>query len=189
MDAIVGRVPIELAVDRIVSSPYVRARQTAEIVARVTGYDGEIHEDRRLIPYASFDDVSDLIAEHADAGHVLFTGHEPNLGIVLSGLVAEGRLDIEVKKASVHAVSRPLPTNYILGRYPGPRAGTEDYYALRIATAVLSGQLFGEIRSRRNLTYAVDAPFIDRGVSGGGLYVTTSQPGLTVGLETYLGLS
>jgi zinc protease len=34
---------------------------------------------------------------------------------------------------------------------------------------VLSGALFGEIRSRRNLTYAVDAPFIDRGVSGGSL--------------------
>ncbi len=84
------------------------------------------------------------------------------------------------RKASVHAVSRQLPTNYILGRYPGPRAGTDDYYALRIATAVLSGQLFGEIRSRRNLTYAVEAPFIDRGVSGGGLYVTTAQPGLTV---------
>lgn len=84
------------------------------------------------------------------------------------------------RKASVYAVSRSLPTNYILGRYPGPRAGTEDYYALRIAAAVLSGQLFGEIRSRRNLTYAVDAPFIDRGVSGGGLYVTTAQPGLTV---------
>jgi zinc protease len=47
---------------------------------------------------------------------------------------------------------------------------------------VLSGQLFGEIRSRRNLTYAVDAPFLDRGMSGGGLYVTTSQPGLTVDL-------
>jgi zinc protease len=86
------------------------------------------------------------------------------------------------RPASVHAVSRPLATNYILGRYPGPRAGSEDYYALRIATAVLSGQLFGEIRSRRNLTYAVDAPFLDRGMSGGGLYVTTSQPGLTVDL-------
>ncbi len=84
------------------------------------------------------------------------------------------------RRASVYSVSRQLPTNYILGRYPGPRAGSEDYYALRIATAVLSGQLFGEIRSRRNLTYAVEAPFIDRAVSAGGLYVTTVQPGLTV---------
>ena len=86
------------------------------------------------------------------------------------------------RKAAVYGIQRDLPTNYILGRYAGPRAGTRDYYALRIATAVLSGQFFGEIRSRRNLTYAVDAPFIDRGISGGGLYVTTVQPGLTVDL-------
>jgi zinc protease len=84
------------------------------------------------------------------------------------------------RKAAVHGVQRALPTNYILGRYPGPRAGTRDSYALRIATAVLSGQFFGEIRSRRNLTYAVEAPFIDHGISGGGLYVTTAQPQLTV---------
>ena len=86
------------------------------------------------------------------------------------------------RKGGVLGVQRDLPTNYILGRYAGPRAGTKDYYALRVATAVLSGQLFGQIRSRYNLTYAVDAPFIDRGVSGGGLYVTTVSPGLTVDL-------
>ena len=82
--------------------------------------------------------------------------------------------------ATTMVVSRPLPTNYIMGRYAGPRAGTKAYYALRLTTAVLAGQLFGEIRSRRNLTYAVDAPFIDRAVAAGGLYVTTVQPELTV---------
>jgi zinc protease len=52
--------------------------------------------------------------------------------------------------------------------------------ALRIATAVLSGQLFSEIRSRRNLTYAVDAPFIEHAVGAGGLYVTTVSPDVTL---------
>lgn len=85
-------------------------------------------------------------------------------------------------KATSFAVDRELPTNYIMGRYAGPRAGTSDYYALRITAAVLSGQLFGEIRSRRNLTYAVDAPFVERAVAAGGLYVTTVQPELTVDL-------
>lgn len=85
-------------------------------------------------------------------------------------------------RASSFSVERTLPTNYILGRYAGPRAGTKDYYALRIASAVLAGQLFGEIRSRRNLTYAVDAPFLERAVASGGLYVTTVQPELTVDL-------
>ncbi len=84
------------------------------------------------------------------------------------------------RKAAAFVVSRSLPTNYIMGRYAGPRAGTRDYYALQLASAVYSGQLFSEIRSRRNLTYAVDAPFIDRAVSGGGMYVTTVSPQLTI---------
>lgn len=78
--------------------------------------------------------------------------------------------------------SRPLPTNYILGYYLGPPAGNKDYQALRIAAAVLSGQLFAEIRSRRNLTYAVDAPFVERAIASGGLYVTTVAPDTTLAL-------
>lgn len=85
-------------------------------------------------------------------------------------------------RASAYAVDRALPTNYIMGRFAGPRAGSTDYYALRLTAAVLAGQLFGEIRSRRNLTYAVDAPFIERAIAAGGLYVTTVQPELTVDL-------
>jgi zinc protease len=84
------------------------------------------------------------------------------------------------RKASAIVVDRAIPTNYILGRYAGPKAGTKDYYAMRVTAAVLSGQLYGEIRSRRNLTYAVDAPFEDHAVASGGLYVTTVQPEVTI---------
>ena len=77
---------------------------------------------------------------------------------------------------------RSLPTNYILGYYLGPPAGSKDYQALRVASAVLSGQLFAEIRSRRNLTYAVDAPFVERAIASGGLYVTTVSPDTTLAL-------
>ena len=71
---------------------------------------------------------------------------------------------------------RALPTNYVLGYYIGPRAGTRDYTALRLATAVLSGRFFTEIRSKRNLSYAADAPFVERAIATGGLYVTTVDP-------------
>ena len=79
-----------------------------------------------------------------------------------------------VQRLAVSA--RVLPTNYILGYYPGPRAGTHDYAALRIATAVLSGRMFAEVRSRQHLAYAVEAPFLERAISAGGLYVTTTDP-------------
>jgi zinc protease len=71
---------------------------------------------------------------------------------------------------------RELPTNYLQGYYQGPRADSKDYQALRLATAVLSGRLFTEVRSRRNLTYSVNAPFVERALSMGGLYVTTTSP-------------
>jgi len=74
----------------------------------------------------------------------------------------------------------PLPTNYLLGYYPGPSARDPDYQALRIATAVLSGRFFTEIRSRQNLSYEVDAPFVDRALSSGGIYVTTTDPNATL---------
>jgi zinc protease len=77
---------------------------------------------------------------------------------------------------------RQLPTNYILGYYSGPLASGDDYRALRIATSVLHGRLFAEIRARQNLTYEVNAPFVDRAATVGGLYVTTVSPDTTLKL-------
>ncbi|MFN8859679.1 MAG: M16 family metallopeptidase [Gemmatimonas sp.] len=71
---------------------------------------------------------------------------------------------------------RQLPTNYLQGYFHGPKATSADYTALRLACAVLSGRLFGEVRQRRNLSYSVNAPFVERAFSLGGLYVTTTQP-------------
>jgi zinc protease len=71
---------------------------------------------------------------------------------------------------------RNLPTNYLLGYFAGPAATSPDYVALRVACAVLSGQLFTEIRGRQNLTYAVNAPFVERAYAAAGLYVSTVAP-------------
>lgn len=84
--------------------------------------------------------------------------------------------------SNVHIVSRRVPTNYILGWWSGPPAGHPDVPALRVASAILSGRLFAEVRSRRNLTYAVDARFRDRALTSGGLYVTTTQPDTTLAI-------
>ena len=73
-------------------------------------------------------------------------------------------------------VKRSLPTNYLQGSFRGPRANSKEYAALRLATAVLSGRLFTEARARQNLTYSINAPFVERAQSMGGLYVTTTNP-------------
>lgn len=77
---------------------------------------------------------------------------------------------------------RQLPTNYILGYYSGPLASGPDYQALRVATSVLTGRMFAEIRTRQNLTYDVHAPFVDRAATAGGLYVSTVSPDTTLKL-------
>jgi zinc protease len=77
---------------------------------------------------------------------------------------------------------RQLPTNYIIGYYSGPLANGRDYQALRVATSVLTGRMFAEIRTRQNLTYDVHAPFVDRAATAGGLYVSTVSPDTTLKL-------
>lgn len=84
--------------------------------------------------------------------------------------------------SNLHIEPRRLPTNYILGWWQGPPADHPDVPALRVASAILSGRLFGEIRSRRNLTYAVEARFRDRAITSGGLYVSTTRPDTTLAL-------
>jgi zinc protease len=84
--------------------------------------------------------------------------------------------------SAVVVEQRSLPTNYIIGYYSGPLANSEDYQALRIATSVLTGRMFSEIRTRQNLTYDVHAPFLDRAASAGGLYVSTTSPDTTLKL-------
>jgi zinc protease len=81
------------------------------------------------------------------------------------------------RQPSAYAIAkRQLPTNYLQGYFVGPSATSKDYAALRLACAVLSGRLFAEVRSRQNLSYSVNAPFVERAFSVGGLYVTTTSP-------------
>ncbi|HYV98752.1 MAG TPA: pitrilysin family protein [Gemmatimonadaceae bacterium] len=80
------------------------------------------------------------------------------------------------RAATVYREQRALPTNYLIGYAPGPKAGDPDYDAMRVACAILSGQLFAVVRSRQSLTYAVNAPFEERAASAVGLYVTTNDP-------------
>jgi zinc protease len=89
---------------------------------------------------------------------------------------------IPERPAAVVVESRVLPTNYLVGYYSGPLANSDDYQALRIATSVLTGRLFAQIRTRENLTYDVHAPFLDRAASAGGLYVSTASPDTTLKL-------
>jgi phosphohistidine phosphatase len=75
-----GRRLAEEAPDAVVSSPLVRARETAAAIAGATGIEAE--EDARLAPGATAEGVRALVAERG--GTVVAVGHQPDCsGIVL----------------------------------------------------------------------------------------------------------
>ena len=71
---------------------------------------------------------------------------------------------------------RALPTNYILGFFPGPPASSDEYAAFRVATDLLSSLMTHTIREEHGLSYAAYAPFLERAVAVGGLYASTPEP-------------
>ena len=79
--------------------------------------------------------------------------------------------------APVTFVPRPAATNYVVGLFHGPPAAAPDAPAFRLATALLSSRIAMAVREQRGLSYAAYAPYMDRGVTAGGIYASTTAPG------------
>jgi phosphohistidine phosphatase len=75
---------VNLRPDVVISSPLVRARQTAELVTEAIG--GDVLVDERLRPGASWGDLARAMAAHPDARRVLLVGHEPDLSSAVAHL-------------------------------------------------------------------------------------------------------
>jgi len=65
--------------DAILSSPYLRALQTAEAVAGALGLAGTVTVDEALVPDAPPAGVRELLARYAERQHVVLVAHEPIL--------------------------------------------------------------------------------------------------------------
>ena len=86
--------------DLILSSPLVRARQTAQIIA--DAFNMEITLSDTLAPAGSSSLVFKAIAKHADVNQVYLVGHEPDMGMLLNKLTWAGlECEFPFKKAAV----------------------------------------------------------------------------------------
>lgn len=79
---------------------------------------------------------------------------------------------LDFKEATLNVSERPLPTNYVKGIFTAPAIDNPDYYAMRIATAILQGRIFQEVRVNRQLSYAPNAELDSWAVNTGNIYVT-----------------
>ena len=85
----------------ILSSPYVRAVETAEIAAEVLGYRRAIMRTELLIPSASPQRVWNEIRGRPDETQILLAAHEPLLSQLASYLLNSPALQIEMRKATL----------------------------------------------------------------------------------------
>lgn len=85
----------------VVSSPALRARETAEAVCAAMGYEGEVRFRGELYPGSVRTTFEVLASLPPDVDHVLLIGHNPHLESLVSALAAGGRLQLKLPTAAV----------------------------------------------------------------------------------------
>jgi phosphohistidine phosphatase len=85
----------------IISSPYKRAVETAEIAARELGYDRKILRVEALTPDSSPSRIWNEIREHRDEASVLLAGHEPLFSATVAWMLGSSHAMVEFKKGGL----------------------------------------------------------------------------------------
>jgi phosphohistidine phosphatase len=93
---------LELKLDAVITSPLVRARQTAEIVAKELDLDDALVEDDRIGPGFSPERLAGVLDDHRDADAIMVVGHEPSMSQTIGRIV--GGAHIEFKKGGLACV-------------------------------------------------------------------------------------
>ncbi|MCE5217721.1 phosphohistidine phosphatase SixA [bacterium] len=90
----------ELGLSAIYSSPLLRARQTAEVVAEVLGL--EVVVDAALDSGASLSGIAKLLDGRSPGDRVMLVGHEPDFSGMVGELIGGGA--VEMRKGGLARV-------------------------------------------------------------------------------------
>lgn len=96
---------LKLNVAHIVSSPLVRAHQTAEIVARHLGLLDKLIDEELLKPGFDRGALKEILKRHAAEEAIMLVGHEPDFSSTISSIIGGGR--ITFKKGGLAYVNLP----------------------------------------------------------------------------------
>ncbi len=91
---------LDVSIDRILTSPLVRARQTADILAQEVDGRPNVVEVRALVPDATFEDLSAALEACRGLSSIALVGHEPSIGKFAARLVGV-RAALEFKKGAI----------------------------------------------------------------------------------------
>jgi phosphohistidine phosphatase len=91
---------LDVSVDVILSSPFTRARQTADILAEALDRHPDVVETHAMEPEADFDSLRAALEPHRKAAAIALVGHNPSVGEFAARLIGL-RTPIEFKKGGV----------------------------------------------------------------------------------------
>jgi phosphohistidine phosphatase len=91
----------EVAPALIISSPYRRAWETAQIAAEVLQYKHEILKSKTLTPSSEPRLVWEEIREHKDLRDLMLVGHEPLFSSLTGYLLGVPELVVDFKKGTI----------------------------------------------------------------------------------------
>lgn len=97
----------DLDLDMIITSPYVRSYQTAEIVAHKLRLLDKLAEDDRVAYGFDADKLAKILAAYPKANALMFVGHEPDFSETISRLIGGGH--IVMKKGGLACIDLPDP--------------------------------------------------------------------------------
>lgn len=87
--------------------------------------------------------------------------------------------------ATVEVTERAIPTNYVQGVFAAPPISADDYYAMRVASSLLSDRVLVEVRFKRNLSYAPEAFLRNQGANIGGIAVSAVDANQAISVMLY----
>jgi phosphohistidine phosphatase len=88
---------LSLELDAIVTSPLLRAKQTAQIVAE--RLEMEVVEDPGLGGGFNLERLRSILHAHAGANAIMLVGHEPSMSLTIGQAIGGG--GVELKKAAL----------------------------------------------------------------------------------------
>jgi phosphohistidine phosphatase len=107
-----GLLTLDIAFDRVFTSPLLRARQTAQIVAEILEIKEQPEELPDLAPGGSVEGLLSSLSAHREKKRLILVGHQPLLGEIASLLLAKDKgIEISLKKGGLCRIeSDDLPS-------------------------------------------------------------------------------
>jgi phosphohistidine phosphatase len=98
-----GLAHIEPGIEQILSSPLVRTRQTARVLASVLGME-DIEEMEALCPESPIANILHYLLARVSDRDVILVGHEPGLGALAGALLPGSPAGLSLKKAGACSI-------------------------------------------------------------------------------------